>query len=364
MKVIMTGGGTGGHIYPAVAIADKIRRRHPHAEILFIGTKKGMEKDLVPRSGYPIQFITVSGFYRTRLWRNVKTVRDLMKGLKEAKEILEDFHPDIVIGTGGYVCGPVVKTAAKMGIPCYIHEQNAIPGMTNKILEKYAKKVFLSFAEAGRYFKQPQKHVITGNPIRRSFLVADGDICRRRLGIDEREFVVLCFGGSLGAQRINQVMLEAVSVFNGVKGLRLYFGTGRRYYEDICNDIRESNLVLSKNIQIMPYIENMNDLLNACDVVISRAGALTVSEITACGKASILIPSPNVTGNHQYFNAKVVADRGGAVLLEEKDLTADRLVEEVMRMKNNPRYLNKMSEASALAGRIDSADVIYENLKI
>jgi len=364
MKVIMTGGGTGGHIYPAVAIADKIRRRHPEAEILFVGTQKGMEKDLVPRSGYPIRFITVSGFHRTKIWKNAQTVRDLMKGLKEAKAILEEFRPDLVIGTGGYVCGPVVRTAAKMGIPCYIHEQNAFPGMTNKMLEKHVQKVFLSFEEAGKYFKQPQKHVVTGNPIRRSFLVVNADDCRKKLGIGENEFVVLCFGGSLGAGKINEVMVDAIHTFNGVKGLRLYFGTGKRYYDDIRRSIEDSGIALADNIQVMPYIENMNDYLNACDVVISRAGALTVSEITACGKASILIPSPNVTGNHQYFNAKVVADRGGAILMEEKELTADRLVDAVLKVRNNPRYLNQMSEASASVGRIDSADVIYENLKI
>ncbi len=364
MKVIMTGGGTGGHIYPAIAIADKIRRRHPEAEILFVGTQRGMEKDLVPKNGYPIRFITVSGFHRKKLWKNAQTVRDLMKGLKEAKGILEEFRPDFVVGTGGYVCGPVVRTADKMGIPCYIHEQNAFPGMTNKMLEKHVKKVFLSFEEAGKYFKQPEKHVVTGNPIRRSFLVANADDCRRKLSIGESDFVVLCFGGSLGAGKINEVMMEAIHTFNGVAGLRLYFSTGKRYYDDVCRRIKESEPHLADNIQVMPYIENMNDYLNACDVVISRAGALTISEITACGKASILIPSPNVTGNHQYFNAKVIADKGGAILMEEKNLTADGLVDAVLKVKNNPRYLNRMSEASAAMGCIDGADIIYENLKI
>ena len=364
MKVIMTGGGTGGHIYPAIAIADKIRRRHPEAEILFVGTQRGMEKELVPQNGYPIRFITVSGFHRKQIWKNVGTARDLMKGLREAKEIIADFQPDLVIGTGGYVCGPVVRTAHKMGIPCYIHEQNAFPGMTNKMLEKHVEKVFLSFEEAGKYFKQPEKHVVTGNPIRRSFLVADTDECRKKLNIGPNDFTVLCFGGSLGAEKINEAMLEAIHTFNGAKGLQVIFGTGKRYYDQICREISSSGLQLEDNIRILPYIENMNEYLNACDVVISRAGALTISEITACGKASILIPSPNVTGNHQFFNAKVVADRGGAILLEEKNLTADALVAAVLKLKNNPQYLNKMSQASAAAGRIDSADVIYENLKI
>ena len=364
MKVIMTGGGTGGHIYPAIAIADKIRSKHPDAEILFVGTQKGMEKELVPKNGYPIRFITVSGFHRKQIWKNVGTARDLMKGLSEAKKILKEFRPDVVIGTGGYVCGPVVRTAHKLGIPCYIHEQNAFPGVTNKMLEKHVEKVFLSFEEAGKYFKQPEKHVVVGNPIRGSFFAAEHGGYRANLGIEDDDFAVLCFGGSLGAGKINEVMLDAIHTFNGVKGLKLFFGTGKRYYDEICRTVKESGLELKDNIRLMPYIDNMNEYLNACDVVISRAGALTISEITACGKASILIPSPNVTGNHQYFNAKVVADKGGAILIEEKDLTSDSLVKAVLKLKNDPQYQKRMEQASAKAGRTDSADVIYEHLNI
>ncbi|MBQ6686601.1 MAG: undecaprenyldiphospho-muramoylpentapeptide beta-N-acetylglucosaminyltransferase [Firmicutes bacterium] len=364
MKVIMTGGGTGGHIYPAIAIADTIRREHPDAEILFVGTQRGMEKDLVPKNGYPIRFITVSGFHRKQIWKNVGTARDLMKGLREAKKILKDFRPDVVIGTGGYVCGPVVRTAHKLGIPCYVHEQNAFPGMTNKMLEQHVEKVFLSFEEAGKYFKQPEKHVVVGNPIRSSFFMGDSEHYREKLGIAEGEFAVLCFGGSLGAEKINNVMMDAIHTFNGVKGLKLFFGTGKRYYDDICKALESSGITLEDNIKVMPYIDHMNEYLNACDVVISRAGALTISEITACGKASILIPSPNVTGNHQYHNAKVVADRGGAILIEEKDLTSDEVMKAILYLKNDPTALKKMSLASAEAGCTDSADRIYQHLNI
>lgn len=364
MKVIMTGGGTGGHIYPAIAIADKIKREHPEAEILFVGTQRGMEKDLVPKNGYPIKFITVSGFHRKQIWKNVGTARDLMKGLMEAKKILKEFQPDLVIGTGGYVCGPVVRTAHKLGIPCYVHEQNAFPGMTNKMLEAHVNKVFLSFEEAGAYFKQPEKHVVVGNPIRGNFFTGENQVFREKLGIAEDEFAVLCFGGSLGAEKINNVMMDAIHTFNGVKGIKLFFGTGKRYYETICKTLEESGLKLEDNVKVMPYIDNMNEYLNACDVVISRAGALTISEITACGKASILIPSPNVTGNHQYHNAKVVADKGGAILIEEKELTSDKVVKVLLSLKNDPQALKKMSQASKETGRTDSADIIYEHLNI
>ncbi len=213
MKVIMTGGGTGGHIYPAIAIADKIKKEQPDAEILFVGTRKGLEKDLVPQNGYPIEFITVSGFYRKKLLKNVKTMRDLAKGNKEAKEILNRFRPDVVIGTGGYVCGPMVRAAAKRGIPTYIHEQNALPGITNRMLEKYVKKVFLAFADGASYFKQQDKLMVTGNPVRKNFFRADRETSRNALGIPEDSFVLMSFGGSQGAGKINDVMLASLAEF-------------------------------------------------------------------------------------------------------------------------------------------------------
>ncbi len=364
MKVIMTGGGTGGHIYPAVAIADKIKRKHPQAEILFVGTEKGMEKELVPKNGYPIRFITVSGIHRKQIWKNVKTAMDLLKGDREARAIIKEFQPDLVIGTGGYVCGPVVRAAHKMGIPTYIHEQNAFPGVTNKVLEKHVDKVFVSFAEAKQYFRHPEKLVVTGNPIRKSFLVGGAFNYREKLGVRDRDFVILCFGGSRGAGKINSTMKDVVAAVNGMEDVKLFFITGRIYFERIKKELAESGVDLSGNVTLMPYADNMHEYLFASDLVISRSGALTVSEITACGKACILIPSPNVTGNHQYFNAKVVADKGGAILIEEKDLTGEKLIGSIMRLKNNKEILNRMAKASAAAGKLDAVDIIYDNLSI
>lgn len=362
MKVIMTGGGTGGHIYPAVAIADKIRRKNPEAEILFVGTARGMEKDLVPKSGYPIQFITVSGFHRKKLWKNVKTVADLLKGDREARRIIKEFQPDMVIGTGGYVCGPVVRAACKLGIPAYIHEQNAVPGVTNKMLEKYVDKVFISFPEAGAHFKRKEKLVVSGNPIRKSFLTAGAMDYRQRLGLSDRDFVVLCFGGSLGAGKINSTMKSVAAAVNGMEDLKLFFITGKIYFERIQRELEDSGIRLRDNVKLMAYADNIHEYLSSADLVISRAGALTVSEITACGKASILVPSPNVTGNHQFFNAKVVADRGGAILIEEKDLDDEKLLSAILRLKSNKELLNAMAKASSRAGRLDAVDVIYDHL--
>jgi len=364
MKVIMTGGGTGGHIYPAIAIADKIKRKNPDAEILFVGTQRGMEKELVPKNGYDIKFITVSGFHRKKLWRNVKTLFDLAKGNREAKRIISQFQPDLVIGTGGYVCGPVVRAAHKKGIRTFIHEQNAFPGVTNKLLEKYVEKVFISFPESKLYFKDQSKLVITGNPIRKSFMVCGLQNSREKLNIRSNEFVVLSFGGSLGSFRINRAMVNALETLNGESDVRLYFITGKNYYHQICNEINEKGIPLSEQIKIMEYADNMQDYISCADLIISRAGALTVSEITACGKASILIPSPNVTGNHQYFNAKVVADKGGAIIIEEKDLSDESLLSVILRLKNNKEALNSMAAASEKIGRLDAVDTIYDHLSI
>lgn len=364
IKVIMTGGGTGGHIYPAIAIADKIKRRHPDAEILFVGTERGMEKDLVPKNGYPIKFITVSGFNRKNLLKNMKTVRDLVKGMGQAKNIIEQFKPDLVIGTGGYVCGPVVRAAHKKGVPTFIHEQNAFPGVTNKLLEKYVDKVFISFPESKTYFKQPEKLIVTGNPLRKSFLHNGSNNYKEKLGANENDFVLLCFGGSRGAGIINSTMVRVVEEMNKIENARIYFITGKLYYDKIKEELKQNGIPSSDKIHIMEYADNMHEYILASDLIISRSGALTISEITACGKASILIPSPNVTANHQYYNAKVVADKGGAIIIEEKDLTAEKLLSTIMNLKNNKSVLDSMSAASQLVGKIDAVDVIYDNLKI
>lgn len=361
MKVIMTGGGTGGHIYPAIAIAEKIKEKRPEAEILFVGTKKGLEKDLVPQNGYPIKFITVSGFNRKNMLKNVKVVKDLLKGNREAKKIIKEFKPDVVIGTGGYVCGPVVRAAHKMGVKTFIHEQNAFPGMTNKMLEKYVENVFISFADAEKYFKNKEKLILSGNPVRKAFFEADKMYSRKLIGEKDDNFILLCFGGSQGAGKINDVMTDVAESLNGVKDVSLYFVTGNAYYENIVDKMRNQG-IHEGNIHIKKYITNMQDYLSAADLVICRSGALTVSEITVCGRASILIPSPNVTGNHQYYNAKAVADKGGAIIVEEKDLTSEALLKIISHLKANPQKLREMELASGKTAPCDATKIIYEHL--
>jgi UDP-N-acetylglucosamine--N-acetylmuramyl-(pentapeptide) pyrophosphoryl-undecaprenol N-acetylglucosamine transferase len=364
MKIIMTGGGTGGHIYPAITIADKIKRKNPEAEFLFIGTIRGLEKDIVPAHGYNIEFITVSGFDRKNILKSIKTIRDLFLGIKQANEIIERFKPDIVIGTGGYVCGPVVRAAHKKGIKTYIHEQNAFPGMTNKMLEKFSDKVFISFAESKKYFKDQNKLILSGNPIRKEFAMQNNPENRKALNISDSDFAVLCFSGSLGSKTINNSIVEAIGKISKDDKLKIFFITGKSYYESVCESIDKETFKIDDKIEILPYTHELFKYMSAADLIISRSGALTISEINALGKASILIPSPYVANNHQFYNAKILADAGCAILIEEKDLLNNKIYDTIMRLKNNKEMLNRMSKVSLEMGMLDAVEIIYENIEI
>ena len=363
MKVIMTGGGTGGHIYPAIAIADKIKQEQPDAEILFVGTDHGLEKKIVPQHGYPIKFVTAEGIDRKNLLRNVNVARKLVKGKMEAKKIVEDFKPDMVIGTGGYASAPVIKAGYKFGADVYIHESNAFPGLTNKVSEKYTKKVFLGFADAGKYFKQPEKHVLTGNPVRKEFFTLNKADARKDLGMADDRFVVLAFGGSQGAGRINKAMMDVIEHFNGADGIDVVLGTGSFYYDAIIHELETRGTKPADNIRIKEYINDMDKYLTAADMVISRSGALTVAEVTVCGKPAVFIPSPIVTGNHQFYNAKAVADKDGAFILEEKMLSGEKIAEYINMLRNDRSMLERMSKASRDCALADATDVIYANIK-
>ena len=365
MKAVLSCGGTGGHIYPAIAIADKIRERIPDAQILFIGTQKGMENTLVPKAGYDIKSIDSRGFDRKHVLSNYKTIQKYFEGSHEVAEILKEFGPDVCIGTGGYVTGPVISQAHKQGIRCFLHEQNALPGLANRFLSRFAEKVFASFDGTQDRFKHPDRVIVTGNPIRSGFMTMDRDECRRSLGIPDTDKMILVFGGSLGAETINRETLGLIDEMS-VSGVKLYFVTGRRYFDRIKGEVekKSSGFAKSDSLQLLPYTDEMPRLMCASDVVISRSGAIAVSEIAACGKPSILIPSPNVTDNHQYYNAKAMADGGASVLLEEKDLPEGQnvLAKEVLRLLSEPESLKGMAASAKAMSRINAADLIFENL--
>ena len=366
MRVILSCAGTGGHIYPAISIADRIRRAEPDSEILFIGTKTGMENRLVSKAGFAIRGIDASGFNRRNMLKNVKTAVDLARGAWETEAILKEFQPDAVIGTGGYVTGTVVRKAAKEGIPCFIHEQNVVPGMANKMLERYVKKVFISFAESEEHFQEKEKLVLTGNPIRREFLEADVSGARGQLGLAETDFMILITGGSLGAEVPNLASLDLIRELAHDPGnAKIFFVTGKRYYDEILAKVREIE-GSDSFVRVIDYADNMPVLMSAADLIVSRAGAIALSEITASGKPSILIPSPNVTNNHQYYNARNLSDAGAAVMVEESDMQEGFTVftQAVTGLMRDPARLARMAENAAAIGRTDAVDIIYENIKI
>lgn len=361
MKVIMTCGGTGGHIYPAVAIADEIKRRYEDAEILFVGSEIGMEKDLVPESGYDITLISADGFSRT-LRGSVRSVKRVLKGRGQAKELVRTFQPDIVIGTGGYASAPVVSMAEKAGIPTYIQEQNAIPGKTNKFLGRRARKIFLGFEKAGEYFKDPQKLVLTGNPVRKEFSGLDRDAIRAKLGIPEGTFVVLAFGGSQGAGRLNREMLKIIEAYNGQQDTQIWLGAGSYYYDAILAELKEKDVRLSDNILIAEYIHDMAERLVASDLVISRSGALTVAEVTVCGVPAIFIPFPDAAENHQYYNAMAVAEKGGAIVIEEKNLETDPLAKRIEQLRRDPVRWQDMADCCRECGSAEAVQIVCDTI--
>jgi UDP-N-acetylglucosamine--N-acetylmuramyl-(pentapeptide) pyrophosphoryl-undecaprenol N-acetylglucosamine transferase len=362
MRVLITGGGTGGHIYPAIAIANKIQSNMKDSEVLFVGTEKGLESDLVPKAGYEMKTITVSGFRRKLSLDTIKSVKELFVGLQEATSIIKSFKPDIVIGTGGYVCGPVVFVASLMNIKTVIHEQNVIPGVTNKILSKFVNKILISFEESGQYFSNTSKLVITGNPVRKEFIEFDRNAFRRELGIKDDEIVVTSFGGSRGAEKINEVMLQVMKRFSDRKEIAFYHITGERHYDQMIEQFKDANLSHSINLQILPYVHDMPKLMGASDLIISRSGAITLAEITAMGLPSILIPSPHVTNNHQEYNARVLEKNGAAVLLLEKDLNDKNIVDLLHLFIRDTQRLEEMAGRSRGLSKVNATDLIYADI--
>lgn len=366
MKILLAGGGTAGHINPALAIAGYIREKRPDTEFLFIGNKDGMEQRLVPQAGFEIRSIVISGFKRSfspkNMIENVKTVKRTFSSSHEAKKIIAEFKPDICIGTGGYVSGPVIRTAAKMGIPCIIHEQNAFPGVTNKMLAKSVRKVMLAVPDAKKYFEKAD-FVITGNPVRGEILTADKERSRQELGLDARP-VILSFGGSLGARKINEAVSDLVAR-SGKDGRYQHIHAYGSYGEWFPSLVKEKGTDIEKcdNLDIRPYIDNMPTCMAAADLVICRAGAITLSEIQAMGKPAILIPSPNVAENHQYHNAMALVNKGAAEIIEESQLSGELLMETADKMLINPQNLAKISENSKKMAIIDANERIYSVVK-
>lgn len=350
MKIVFAAGGTGGHINPALAAAGEIRENYPDAEILFIGTKDKMESKLVPKAGFDFKTISISGFQRKisikNIGRNIATLWRLAGSGAAVKKILKEFDPDVVVGFGGYVSGPVVRTAAKMGIKTAIHEQNAFPGVTNKMLAKQADAVMLAVPKAKEFLECKNEPVVTGLPVRNEILKADRDFARAELGVDEKP-LVFSFGGSLGAKTINTAMVDIIAELHNSGKCNFIHGYGQ-FGSWVPDALKEKGVDLenAKNVDVREYIYDMDKCLAAADIIICRSGASTLSEIEAVGRASILIPSPNVSENHQYHNAMTLVNASAAKVIEEKDLTHEKLLGELNELIENSQ-LRKEMEANA-----------------
>jgi len=361
MRVILSGGGTGGHIYPAVSIAKEIKKQYKNAEILFIGTERGLESNIVPKEGFELYKIKVRGFERKLSLGNVAAVKESFTSLFRVSKKIREFKPDIVIGTGGYVCGSVLLAAALLNVPTLIHEQNAFPGITNKILARLVDVIAVNFAEAKKYFPNNNKVIVTGNPIRSDMLSISKEEGLREFSFDRGLPVVFVVGGSRGAKKVNESVLKLAKQAARQKSFQMLHMTGDTQYQDIIGKCKEREIPLdTKYLKVVPYLHNMPYALAAADVAISRCGASTLSEITALGKPSILIPYPYATDNHQEYNARALEKNGAAVVILERDLTEELLYNEVMDMLNKPAKTEQMKIKSRELGKTDAAYVIVK----
>lgn len=369
MRVLVTGGGTGGHVNPALAIANTIKTNNPHAVIAYVGTKKGIENKLVPKAGYPLYYVEIQGIRRSLSPANLKTAYLAFTAPRKARAIIEEFKPDIVIGTGGYVCWPVVKAAADMGIPTALHESNAIAGVAVKMLQKSVDRIYLNFEKTAETLScNPEKIMKVGNPIMGEFTSLTKAEARRKMGLpDKYKYVLLSYGGSMGAEKVNDAVLAVMRDFTA-KHPEVYHihATGSIELELCTSQFKEMGLDRCENISLNEYIYDMPVRMAAADLTINRAGAMTVSELALTGKAAVFIPSPNVAENHQYKNAKVLYDAGAAALYEEKELTdgAKPLVSEVERLLSpeGDKIRGEMSEKIRQFAVTDANKLIYNDI--
>ena len=369
MRFLFTCGGTAGHVNPALAVAGEIRRLIPDAGILFIGSGRNMENRLIKREGYELMNISVTGFARglkpSNIVSNLKTIKNLFVSSRQVSKILRSFRPDVAVGTGGYVCYPVLKKAAVMGIPTVIHESNAVPGLTTKMLSDQVTNVLVAFQNVSALYKKPERVVFTGTPVRGQFGRLSHAQEKRRLGFDGKPLVV-SFWGSLGASKMNAVMADFIRLNATYKTFHHIHATGggEAGLHEIEERLAKMNVSVEKGsgIEIRPYIDDMAQVMTAADLVICRAGASTIAELTMLGKPSILIPSPNVTNDHQLKNATFLAQAGGAMTVQEQSCTGEVLFETVRSLTADPDRLSAMAKASGKIGAPDATQKIVQHI--
>ncbi len=358
MKILISGGGTGGHIFPAIAIANEIRRRHPQADILFVGAEGRMETERVPAAGYPIITLPVAGFDRHRLWRNFSVIIRLMRSLSKARKVLKTFKPDVCVGVGGYASGPMLKAAQKRGIPTLLQEQNSYAGVTNKLLAKKAKVICTAYEGMERFF--PGESIcLTGNPVRADILSSTltPAEAKTKLGFAPDRPLVLVVGGSLGARTINQAIIAgAQDIVSG--GAQILWQTGKAYGSEAQN----STAAKLDGVRAVTFISDMATAYRAADLVVARAGALTISELQLLGKAAILIPSPNVAENHQFKNASALSMVDAAILIPD-DQAVEKLTTAIDKLLSDVGTRQKMSENILKMALPNAASKIVDHIE-
>ena len=367
MKAIIAAAGTGGHINPGIAIANKIKEKETGSEITFIGTNRGLENDLVSRAGYSLKTINAHGLERKLSIQNFKNLFETYKSIEEAKKIMQELRPDVLIGTGGYICVPTVIAARKLGIPVVLHESNAFPGIAVKIFKRKANKILVGFKEAKERLDNRENIVVTGNPIKlkkQNYTEMQKNKIKQEFGLKLDMPVVLVFGGSQGAQSINRSFTEII-VNKKNKNYQIMWAAGPEQYEKIKNKLAEVNIDIGKieNTKIVPYIYNMEEVMNVADLVVCRSGAMTITEISVVGKPAIFIPFPFATENHQEYNARVLEKVGAAKIILDKDLNSEILGNTINTMVKNKDELKKMGENASKVAMPDVENRIYEEIK-
>ena len=367
MRAIIAAAGTGGHINPGIAIANKIKEKEPNSEIIFVGTGRGLEKDLVPRAGYELKTIDAYGIERKITVQNLKNLYATYKSIGSAQKIIQSFKPDVLIGTGGYICVPTVIAAKKMEIPVVLHESNAFPGVAVKLFKKKADKILVGFEDAKKRLDNRENVVVTGNPIKLKkidFSISEKNKIIKETGLKSDKPIVLVFGGSQGAQSINQSLLEII-VNKKNKDYQIMWAAGPEQYKEIKKKLEEVNINIENidKVKIVPYIYNMEEIMNIADLVVCRSGAMTITEISVVGKPAIFIPFPYATENHQEYNAKVLENVEAAKIILNKDLNSEILgstINEIVKDKNLIERMGKNANKFAMK---NVEDKIYEEIK-
>lgn len=367
MKILIAAAGTGGHINPGIAIANKIKKENSKAEIVFVGTTRGLENDLVPRAGYQLKTIEVYGISRKLSIDNLRKIFKTLKGFKQAKELINEINPNLVIGTGGYICGPIGMVASKKNIPIVIHESNAFPGATTRLLSKKVDKILLGFGEAKEKLPKAKKIVVTGTPtkLRKLKLNEQKKIeIRNNLGLKNEKPIVLIFGGSQGAKKINDIIVDIIKNKKN-KDYQILWAPGKKQFDDIKEEFEKLHININNinGVKIVPYIYNMEEAMSVADLLVSRSGALTITEVSITGIPAIFIPLAIAAENHQEYNAKVLADKGGAEIILEKDLTTEILTSKIDNIIKDEEKMCKMQQVNLNNTQVNVEEKIYNEIK-